>query len=56
MAKAVFSLSSSRTGVCQNPDAKSNVENHLHPPKALTVSSILGMGYESLMVTAFSLL
>ena len=49
---AVFCLSLSDISTCQYPLAKSKVENHLDPDKVSNVSSILGKGYESLIVLA----
>ena len=54
--KAVFSLSSSLIGICQYPEARSNVVNHFPFPIQSKVSSILGIGKLSFFVTALSLL
>ena len=53
--KAVFSLSSSRNGICQYPHFRSNVEKCFAPSRAASKSSMRGRGYTSFFVTAFSL-
>ena len=56
MEKAVFGLSSSAMLTWWKSLFKSNVENHLDPPRASKVSSILGKGWLSGIVNWFSLL
>src|SRR6185437_12547926 len=54
--KAVFSTSSGCIATCQYPLAKSKVVNHLALRKEFSISSILGSGYASGLVTALSFL
>ena len=54
VAKAVFSRSAGSTSTCQYPLARSSVENHLAAPSASSVSSILGRGWASFLVTWFT--
>ena len=53
--KAVLSLSSSATGICQYPLARSRVLNSLLPASASRQSSILGRGKASFRVTSLKI-
>ena len=52
--KAVYSLSSGRILTCQYPLLRSKVENQDLPDNLSKVWSILGNGYESLIVLSFN--
>ena len=54
VVNADFSLASSSRGTCQYPLVRSRVLKYLLPARASRLSSILGMGYASCWVTAFS--
>ena len=56
VANAVFSRSWGSTSTCQYPLIKLRVENHAEPLRASSESSILGSGYEFLIVTLFKCL
>ncbi|KAK4006524.1 hypothetical protein OUZ56_011678 [Daphnia magna] len=53
VTNAVFGRSPSLMGTCQYPDCKSMIEKNAAPSNRARVSSILGSGYTSLIVTAF---
>ncbi|KAE8988416.1 hypothetical protein PR002_g21775 [Phytophthora rubi] len=53
VVKAVLALSSSATPSSQYPACRSKLVKHLEPYSASSVSSTLGNGYTSLIVTAF---
>src|ERR1700678_205898 len=52
--KAVFSLSDSSIGICQNPLVRSNVDLYIALLIWSVISSTKGNGYTSLLVIAFN--
>ena len=54
VTKADFYLASWSKGTCQYPLTKSRVLKYILPVKASKLSSILGRGYSSFLVTALS--
>ena len=54
MRKAVLGTSDACRRICQNPQVASKEEKYLAPPTESRTSSMRGMGYWNLTVTALS--